>query len=82
MRRNLAEDGMLAAVDRLVLVIHDGSSTRRLVLSEIPRKPGDGRDNNDDTEFPTGLASSHTGIDNGTSDGVEDRGLLVAGSRD
>lgn len=82
MSRDLPENGMFAAIDGFVLVVHNGTSTRRFVLSEISCESGNGWDDNDDSEFPTGLASSHTCIDDGATDGIKNGGLLVASSRD
>lgn len=63
---------MLAAADRLVLVVHDRAGASCLVLAEIAGETRYGRDDNDDTELSSLFARSYASIDNGPSDNVVD----------
>lgn len=79
---DLAKDRVFTAQDRFVLVVHDGAGAHRCILSEISRKSRDGWDHNDHPELSSFLPSPDNGINNGTSDGVEDRCLLVSSRSD
>lgn len=77
---NLSIDGVLAAADRLVLVVHDGSGARRSRITQVARKARNSGDNNDDTELAAFLASPNTRVNNSSTDLVVDGMLLVASS--
>ena len=78
----LAIDGMLAAVDALVLVVHDRASANCGVLTQIPCKTWDGRNDEDHAEFAVFFAGSDTGVDDCAADSVVDGRLLFTSSGD
>lgn len=73
---------MLASADRLVLIVHDRSGSRRSIVAQIASESGNRRNDNNHTELAAFLACAHTGIDDRPADLVEDRSLLVAGGSD
>lgn len=73
---------MLAATNRLVLVVHDRPSTQRSIVAQIAGESGDRGDDNDNPEFAALFACAHASFDNRSADRVEDRALLVASGSD
>lgn len=79
---DLAHDGVLAAADRLVLIVHDRPGAGCCRIAQVTSKARDSRDDDDDTELAALLARTNAGIDDGAADSVEDGTLLVTGRRD
>jgi hypothetical protein len=79
---DLSVDGVLAAADGLVLIVHDRPSTRRSIITQITGESGDGRNDNNDSELATLFACTDTSIDDGPADGVVNRVLVFAGGSD
>lgn len=79
---DLTHDGVLAAADRLVLVVHDGPSARCRRIAQVTSKPGNGGDDDDDTELTSLFTGTNAGIDDSTTDLVVNRMLLVSGGSD
>lgn len=75
---DLSHDAVFATVDRLVLVVHDGSGAYGRVVAQVTRKSWNGRDDDDDAELPAFFASTNACIDDGTADCVVYRVLFLA----
>lgn len=76
---DLAINRLLAAVDGLVLVVHDGASACRCVVAKITSETRNGWDDDDNTELATLLGSANASISNRTTDLVVHRCLLLPG---
>ena len=79
---DLAVNRVLAAANRLVLVVHDGTGARRRIVAQVTRKAGDGGDDNDNAELAVLLSSANASVDNCPADVVVDRVLLAASGGD
>lgn len=79
---DLLKNGLRAAVDRLVLVIHDGPCPHGCIVPQVTRKAGNGGNENDDPKLSTLFAGSDACIDDGSSNGVVDGELFLAGGCD
>jgi hypothetical protein len=79
---DLPKDRVLAATNRFVLIVHDGSSSRRGIITQITSKARNRRDHNDNAELAAFLACLHTCVDNSPANRVENGTLLIASSGD
>ena len=79
---DLPKDRVLATANRLVLIVHDCSSARRGIITQITSEAGNRRDDNNDAELAAFLACFHARIDNSPANRVENWTLLVASSGD
>ena len=69
---DLPVDGVLAAVDGFILVVHDSSGAACRVISEISCKPGDGRNDDDDPEFAVCFGGADDSVYDRSADLVVD----------
>lgn len=79
---DLPKDGVLAATNRLVLVVHDRPSTQRSIVAQIASESRNRRDDNDNPEFSALFACTHASIDDRSADRVENRALLITSGSD
>ena len=79
---DLAEDGVFAAVDGFVLVVHNCTSACCRVVSQIASKPRDGGDHDDDSEFTTFFPGFDAGVYYSSPNYIVDWRLLLAGGSD
>ena len=82
MALELAEDRVLATIDRLILVIHDRPGACCFRLSKISCKSRNGRNHNDHPELSSFPGCTDASINDGLSNGIEYRFLLISSGRD
>lgn len=79
---DLSEDRVLAATNRLVLVVHDRSSTQRSIVAQIASESRNRGDDNDNPELAALFACAHASLDDRSADRVENRALLITSRSD
>lgn len=82
LRLDLPKDRVFTTADRLVLVVHDCTSTGRLNLSQVTGKTRNSRDQDDDSELSSLFTSSDTSFDNRASNNIMNRRLVFSSSGD
>jgi hypothetical protein len=75
---DLSKDRVLAATDRLVLVVHDRPSTQCSIVAQIASESRNRGDDNNHPELAAFLACAHASVDDRSADRVENWTLLVA----
>ena len=78
---DLPADAVLTSVNRLILVVHDRACSHRPLIAQVTSEARDGGYDDDHPELAALLACADACINDGTADGVLDRRLLLAGSR-
>lgn len=82
LRCEFSVDGMFASANGFVLVIYYGSCSHCTVFAEISGETWNGGDHYDDPESAVFIVCSFNSFDNGSTDGVVNGVLLIAGSGD